>query len=363
MSLVTDMGQLIEGFPRIALAELRSPNRLINQITNRDREGEFGMGAERVHEQKIDYSAVVAIEGSDRAAAHADWAASKEYSGDTVTWALDQHSRASVKMRRLDVFQSPVLSVERARQDVSNKIMSAVTSNVVKYMTNLTTHAQGAAADPAANGGAGSIMALPEWGAYTSDTNGAFVDHATGEPVSAGATGSGTNMDIGYRIASGLRSASVVLARARITRNQGENISGGGVGSPFALMAPEIERAFVDWLESKGLGLESVDEPAIREGMVGGDTGSLPDASGTYRGILIVASPDIPKPSAAADGWPVWVGTDRAVSVGELEPVVQVLSPAENQTSPNWETREALDYGRQLVNSGLILRATVNSGG
>ena len=366
MSLLSGMSQLIESFPRVALAEIRSRNQLLSIITSAEGDTAFAAGADTINENKVVYDSVSVAAADDRSGQHADWAESKEYSGRTVSWRLDRHKRCQVKLRRLDVMQSPVLSVETGREDCSNKIATAISGDVLAYAGALTTHAQGAAANPAANNNAGSIMALPEWGTYTADDNGAYIDHSTGEPVSAGTTGSGDNMSIGRRITVGIRSAAVVLERAYILGSVGQDIAAGGIGNIWVAMAPEVKRTFVDYIEDElGLHLESVSLPAVRDGEVGGE--DLPMAGelavGKYRGLYIISSPDLAKPANAEDGWPVLIGSSRAIYTGMVEPIVQVLTPETNQTSPNYEVREAVDHGRQLVNSSLIVRATVNSGG
>ena len=366
MSLMTGVGQLLESYPRVAMAEIRSRNQLLSIITSAEGDSAFAAGSDVINENRIDYDSVTASSGSDRAAQHADWSQSKEYSGRVAAWRLDQHERCQVKLRRLDVAQSPVLAVETGRTDCSNKIATAISNNVLAYAGALTTHAMGTAADPAANNNGGSVMALPEWGTFTAADNGRYISASTGEPVNAGAA-AGNGKKIGKDVVEGIRSAAVVLERAYVLGSAGQDISdAGGIGNIWCAMAPEVRRVFLDYIEDDlGLSLDSVSLPSIRDGEIGGD--DLPMAGdlavGKYRGIYIVSSPDLAKPAAATDGWPVLIGSSRAIFTGMTQPVVQVLDPSTNQTSPNYEVRMAADHGRQLVNSSLLVRATVNSGG
>lgn len=361
MAFATDIGALVERFDGVGAAEIRSPNRLINQITTRQDVG----NAERVHESVIDYDSVVATAGTDRNAQHADWAASSEYTARVVTWSTNRSQRASVRLRRLDVLQSPVLSVETGRRDTNNKIMSGETNDLIAYLGSLTTHAAGAQANKAANGNAGSILNQGEIGGFTSGTNAAYINRTTGEAVNAGATGTGEGNSIEERIVKAIRGMQVIFMRSRIM-GDGEDISGGGIGTPWMLSAPEVTRALADYLEDKGLGLQSIDPPVIRDGTVAMEPSDMAegrmDAVGKYRGFILLSSADMPRPAADADGWPIYFGTSRAVQVAGLTPVVQVLTPETNQTSPNYEVREHYDYGRQLVNSGLLVKMEVNSG-
>ena len=76
----------------------------------------------------------------------------------------------------------------------------------------------------------------------------------------------------------------------------------------------------------------------------------------------MVGTPALPLPGAAADGWLFHVMSREAVTLAMSRTIMQTLSPETNQAKPVHNMKSLVWFGRQLINSHLLVQVRINSG-
>ena len=310
---------------------------------------------DQVHVVKPDFSDVDTVRTTNRAGRNADYGAADDVEAAAITMTADNKSQIVVDIPAADQEQTRWGVVEAVARDAALKHANDSASDMVAAMNAATTHAVGSNPNASANGNAGSIALFPEVGDFTSATDGSWIA-VDGTPNTKG----DGNEDIGLLILKHLRRAATYAKRANFMGANATTVVGSDPGQVMAFAAPEVWVPALDYLETLGIALEPITMPILRDGAI--EEGQPSGVLGTYRGITIAESTDIKRPAAAANGWPIYVGTSRAMQRGALPVISQLLSPTTNQTGPRWSFRSTRFTGIKLINAPLLTKVLVNSG-
>jgi len=291
-------------------------------------------------------SAEATLATLSRTTAKAAWQTAKEMARTQILFRWTQQAQQGVDIPYLDVVQSPVGDLEKVRAALAAALARQIEDNVVAYLNGLTayTTAKPAAGDlpkedgTGSNGNAGKIYSKT----YGDATNYIGTD---GAPKGTGDT----------LVKEALRDASVRFQRSDV-------LTGVGVGTraPSGLVSfiqPELLRVMADELEDDATGAWAPPERAAAEGpaILRGER-----YGGTYRGIQLISCNGLAAPTAKGT-WPFYIFTREAVAYARSMTILQNLTPQTNQDKPVYNQKVLMFFGRQLINSHLIMKPQIKT--
>ena len=335
MAFATDTNFVQRWSAETTIAFLR--NLTIGRRVNRAWDAEV-QNAEKTSIQNPNYN--VSATAPARKAA---WGTPNEPEALKIDLDMDQIARVENMLYVEDEVENAVRSYRTRLQTVSMAAISkAYEDNLVAYMLGLTASAK--ASD---NGNAGGITEIAQAGG----TSVGFTP-GTGKPFGTAAQ----QAQAQQWIIDFLTDTKVMLNRADVPQmDAAGSVIGGNPGSFWCAMPVELYAyGLAPWLENKGLSLD-ITAQVIREIGVFGSA-----FAGRVRGFDLFVTNALPKAATKGDSWNMIAATDAAVAAPMRAMRNYVRDPA-NASAERYEFRHTVTYGRQLINSKLLVRAKFNA--
>ena len=336
MAFATDTNFVQRWSAETTIAFLR--NLTIGRRVNRTWDAEV-QNAEQTSIQNPNYN--VSATAPARKAA---WGTPNEPSALKIDLAMDQISRVENMLYVEDEVENAVRDYRSRLQTVSMAAISkAYEDNLVAYMLALTASSK--AAD---NGNAGGITEIAQAGG-----NSVGFTPGTGKPFGTAAQ----QAQAQQWIIDFLTDTKVALNRADVPQaDAAGSVIGGNSGGNFWCYMPVELYAYglAPWLEDKGLSLDITAQVIQNVGVFGSAF------AGTVRGFDLFVTNALPAAATKAASWNMLAGTDAAVAAPMRAMRNYVREPA-NSSAERYEFRHTVTFGRQLINSKLLIRAKFNA--
>ncbi|WP_420431240.1 hypothetical protein [Candidatus Poriferisocius sp.] len=336
MAFATDTNFLQRWSAETTVAFLR--NLTIGRRVNRAWDADVQM-AEKVSVQNPNYNVVPSAP-----ARKAVWGTPNEPSASKIDIDMDQIARVENMLYVEDQVENVVRDYRSRLQTVSmSNIAKAYEDNVVAYMLALTASSK--AAD---NGNAGGITEIAQAGG-----NSVGFTPGTGKPFGTAAQ----QAQAQQWIIDFLTDSKVMLNRADVPQQDAAgSVIGGNAGGAFWCYMPVELYAYglAPWLENKGLSLDFTSQVIQNVGVFGSAF------AGNLRGFDLFVTNALPKAATKAASWNMLAGTDAAVAA-PMRAMRNYITEPQNASAERYEFRHTVTYGRQLINSKLLIRAKFNA--
>ena len=336
MAFATDTNFVQRWSAETTVAFLR--NLTIGNRVNRTWDAEVQM-AEKTSIQNPNYN-VTATAPARKAA----WGTPSEPAALKIDLDMDQIARVENMLYVEDEVENAVRDYRSRLQTVSmSTISKAYEDNLVAYMLALTASSK--AAD---NGNAGGITEIAQAGG-----NSVGFTPGTGKPFGTAAQ----QAQAQAWIIEFLTDAKVMLNRADVPQQDAAgSVIGGSSGGMFWCFMPVELYAYglAPYLEDKGLSLDFTRQVIQNVGVFGSAF------AGNLRGFDLFVTNALPKAATKAASWNMLAGTDAAVAA-PMRPMRNYVREPANASAERYEFRHTVTYGRQLINSKLLIRAKFNA--
>ena len=283
----------------------------------------------------------------------ADYGPATEPEAGTLEIRMNQRLTNAQELYVEDEIENVVRNY-RARQEQAalHSLRQGFEDNIVSYMLGL--QAGGDFSDVTANGGAGEILEL----SYTAASTG--FSASTGKP-----TGNNANRQAAIEwIPNFFTDARVHLERANIPVMGGGTTIGGSSGQWWAAMPPELwAYGMAQYIEDKGGDADYVTQ-AVRDLAVFGASARTmnlgPQFVGHYRGFDLFTTNALARPADDSVNWKIIAGSNMAIA-GPMRPMRNYITMPENNTGEKYTFRHFITFGRQLINSQLLIRGSFDA--
>lgn len=301
------------------------------------------MRAEKVTIQNPNYRIVT--RNSER---KAEYGPATEPEAGTIEFRMNQRIDNAQDLWVEDEIENVIRDYRnRQEQAAMHALRQAHEENIVSYILGLDTG--GDFGDPLKNNGAGSIRSLE----FSAASTGFSAD--TGKP---GGTAAQKTAAIEW-IPDFFTDCRVLLERSDIPVKGGGTTIGGSSGQWWAAMPPELwAYGMAKFITDKGGDADYVTQ-ALRDLAVFGTMSRLMNLGtqfvGHYRGFDLFTTNSLAKPADASGHWEIIAGSDQAIA-GPLRPLRNYITEPQNNTAEKYTFRHFGTFGRQLVNSKLMIR-------
>jgi len=256
-----------------------------------------------------------------------DWKTATVGAQTFINFDIDQYLEVGQTIDWLDVVELPINYLDRFRQSQRVQLNKGIEANLIAALEGLVTWTSG----------------TNEF-RYGDSTDNLARD--TLKPATAAAT---------QELIDSIFDIGVTYAKSGVIGPLAATPLGGVVGGLWCLMVPEIFRYLAAALLDKKYSLDTLTDPILRRQSVF-NTGAY---QGSLGNVQIFSHPGLTYPtqgSGQSDHVYTYIGVPQAMAFALRPPIVQFITPDQNQTGPDYLLRQIVPFGRVGVNTGLVNR-------